>query len=77
MLDAIDDSDDKVVVKTVPGYVVWINILPNTQLSWWVVKKLYIISTHGLAEYLTVTTYHSVFEPLLCNAELVKYEHSS
>ena len=42
-----------------------------------VVKKLYIISTHGLAEYLTVTTYHSVFEPLLCNAELVKYEHSS
>ena len=39
------------------------------------VKKLYIISAHILAEYLT--TYHSVFEPLLCNAELVKYEHSS
>ena len=72
MLDAIDDSDDKVVVKTVPGYVVWINILPNTQLSWWVVKKLYIISTHRLAEYLT--TYHSMFEPLLCNTELVKCE---
>ena len=37
-----------------------------------VVKKLYIISTHRLAEYLT--TYHSMFEPLLCNAELVKCE---
>ena len=36
------------------------------------VKKLYIISAHILAEYLT--TYHSVFEPLQCNAELVKCE---
>eukprot|EP00090_Calanus_glacialis_P004185 TRINITY_DN13097_c0_g1_i2.p1 TRINITY_DN13097_c0_g1~~TRINITY_DN13097_c0_g1_i2.p1 ORF type:complete len:896 (-),score=340.30 TRINITY_DN13097_c0_g1_i2:90-2777(-) len=37
------------------------------------VKKLYIISTSRLSEFLT--EYHSKFEPVLTNAELVKCEH--
>ena len=37
------------------------------------VKKLYIISTSRLSEFLT--GYHSKFEPVLSNAELVKCEH--
>jgi len=36
------------------------------------VKKLYIISTSRLANFLT--TYHAKFEPVLCNSELVKCE---
>jgi len=36
------------------------------------IKKLYIISTGRLAEYLTY--YHSKFESVLCNVELVKCE---
>jgi len=36
------------------------------------VNKLYIISTKKLSEFLT--EYHSKFEPILCNTELVKCE---